>query len=345
MGFENLFARRREVKENAETNLEGALALYKEFNQPVPTGQYLENLKAYLEKGNTLRMLRSLHIDIRSAWMGGPLSVDFLRYSAELGLTNLTGAKFSGRGPNDDSEINNARGLNLKGFNLNETQFESLDLNDTDFTDAILNRTKFYQSILNTATIDSITLNAQKIDLLKNQISISDDSIWQLEKPFQYMVDNCMSAEDYNLAILDPQDRQSRKGILFFQDGQPLGYLKLKGESSFLALRTVRDSKGQAIFWKGMIYALDSDPGDVLFEMSHKYRNETSWRRVDLERLREFITAQGKEWKGISRNNLRFATNPVLFERMDELTQKIDAGEEPMIDLIPEAAIQSPYYE
>ncbi len=286
--------------------------------------------------------------------------------------------------------------------NLIDDSFDGADLTGSHFE-----RTVFLNSELYNAHVGSIDVNGTVVDLESGSIRLSDpDSRWNVHGKVAYELGICPDCEQFNNAVLsyvlqeahsiNPDRAYTRRGIVLFQEGHPLGYLKLKGERSFTAMRTVRNGKGEVIFFKGMVYELDEDVRALLEIASRKHIQAEEWRRADIEDivaklphvargevlavrkqmhrnpddstsaehvpLEQSLThkcfvpegansirydpayehaleehlferrAQG-DWS-LSRNNLRFINDAKLFDKLTELTERIEGGEETFVDIL-----------
>ncbi len=116
--------------------------------------------------------------------------------------------------------------------------------------------------------------------------------------------------------------------------------MKLKGEPSFLAIRTVVNEKQEVILWQGMIYALPGPLRNALEEQSADYKKSKAWRRVDIERAKE-LPGLTEESFPIKRNNLRFIHDPKLYPLMTKLVDRIESGSEPIVDIMEKPGLDT----
>jgi hypothetical protein len=219
------------------------------------------------------------------------------------------------------------RGEDLKHHSLTHTNFS-----DCDFRRAELDWTSFYRSLLHRANFSSITIQGKEIDLERRAVRVENGDVWDVRQTGSDYVGDCNDNEQYNKEIL----KGSRRGIVIFHDGRPIGFIKLKGERSFLAVRTVRDENGDVIFWKGMIYALDDKLTQYLVEKSMRFADRSEWRRADIEIAMQEMKDSKKVGADHSfrRNNQRFVCEEKIFERLTRLAERIENGKEKLVDIL-----------
>jgi hypothetical protein len=176
--------------------------------------------------------------------------------------------------------------------------------------------------------------NAQ-IDLRLGQIEIPDIERW-LQHKDRAFVGSCGYNEFYNKYILGDYDKDyTRRGIMLFCDNRPVGYIKLIGERSFLALRTVRNEKGIPVLIKGVIYALD-DLGDLSLRAQKAYESNSYekgvWFSANIEDIvgRDLIVGDVKEAgnkrEPVKYNEMRFVNDPGIFNALTHVVQEIESG-------------------
>lgn len=210
-----------------------------------------------------------------------------------------------------------------------------IDLSGVDFYGSNLESTGFDRVNLAKAKFSRIVIGKEWVDLDSGRLDMPDASPWSLE-PLGRYVDSCSDCERYNNRVMD----RKSPGIFLYWGGHPVGYLKLKGERSFLALRTVTTSEG-ALFWKGMVYALSENLTAWLERQARSLDNgkgteEKTWYAADVEDIMEhYAPPKGHLQHAplLMRNNLRFLSEPYLFERLDRLRERLEAGAEPLVGL------------
>jgi Pentapeptide repeats (9 copies) len=336
MNLDKLLGRVRNNSEKQEDLSKRVSELYAKHNQPSPSEDVL---LAINYNSSALTDIEQVLSKIESARRGrGYLDKDDIKTAIEYGVKNLSCIK-----------IVSLSDLNLKGIDFQDTRFVkksfiNCDFSDSNLTNAELTRTDFDYSILDTVHMDSIQIDGKQVELWDRPAMV-EESNWDLKKTSIESVDTCSDCEKWNGRILTHESEEdddvhyaySRRGILLFQGDIPLGYMKLKGEDSFLAIRTVTSPSGEVILWKGMVYALEWPLRNTLTDKSSAYRNEKGWRRVDIEKIKDLKAADGtKAYPRIGRNNIRFVMDPQLYPLMTDLVDRIEAGTEPMIDILTE---------
>lgn len=226
-------------------------------------------------------------------------------------------------------DLKNISGISVADSKHSSTNFDSIDVSRLDFS--------------------TIRVQGQLLDLTHDALALSENEIWQLDNFSKIHSGRCADCELLNKGILQESEvkiiqegyslREAkelfRRGVMLFQEGHPLGYMKLKGENTFLAVRTVRDDQGRAIFWKGMIYDLDERVVNFLKVASLPYKSDQGvWRRADMEAVAETFPFNGGSPKLFGRNNLRFLRDPDMYQMLSELTSGIEAGREPFVDIV-----------
>ncbi|OGG58220.1 hypothetical protein A3C86_03690 [Candidatus Kaiserbacteria bacterium RIFCSPHIGHO2_02_FULL_49_16] len=237
----------------------------------------------------------------------------------------------------------------MLGYNLNGAGLIHADCRNTDFTgstfeEARLDWTNFSKSPLHKIEASSIRIRDVSIDLMLGAIQINYEDSWNvLSNAKVDEIGDCGGCEEINRVTLDiipGAEIHARRGIVLFERQKPLGYIKLKGERSFLPMRTVRNYKGETIFWKGMIYALDEDLREYLETASFLYQYmHGKWRRADVEVVAHDFRRYEPD-RRFGMNNLRFIDDPSIYSRLDELRKSIEEGKEECEDILPTESVQ-----
>ncbi len=217
---------------------------------------------------------------------------------------------------------------NLCGANLKSLHLKGSDLRNADLREAQVRDTEFDSCDLSGADLSVVRIANTRFDLTEDELVVPDSAPWSLGRS-HHVVGTCYMCEDANRMILrvahDRPCRYARRGVVLFWRKQPVGFMKLKGEESFLPLRTVRVGEG-AVFWKGMVYGLHTKLRRYLCDLSWPYREERYWRCVSVEALARHIPA---EW--FEATPLRFIRDPRLFDRIDLARERIASGKESLI--------------
>lgn len=255
-----------------------------------------------------------------------------LATALEYGMRNLRDVRFSGKiRPQEQLD---ARYADLRGANLREAAFVDVDFTDANLTEANLWHTEFRKSRLERAIMPRIRMGTEVLDLEEQQITVTDSSMWSLTPGYQDKINVCADCENYNQMIMTGTARSfQRRGILLFQDGRPLGYMKFENEKSFLALRTVVDDTDTKLLHRGMVYSLEADVREALTTMAKPFRDANAWRRVDMEAFKGSMLSTGRAADTLRFDNQRFIARPSLYGDMSALIERIEGGEEPMIDI------------
>ena len=269
-----------------------------------------------------------------------------LERGVRYGLKNLSGLNLN----RQRFAHMDMRNFNLSDTKLVGTEFQLCDLSGATFRNAEFEHNYFEHSLLYTADFSIIRVKGEKLDLRDGGIKIEKDNIWNVDRHSDGIGGTCSDCEIYNRAILGMSAREEdetlrdraplkRRGTMLFQESRPLGYMKLKGDRTFLAMRTVWDSAGEAIFWKGMIYALDYDLVGLLEDRSDNFTGAKEWRRADIEVIADLQRNLGEQSK-FSRNNKRFLDYPEIFHRLTEVTKGVEDGTEPFVDIFADEAAE-----
>lgn len=337
MRLDRLFQKRttpQEVAKQESIPPEEFVRYYEQAGQPSPERAILERLAS--GELNTQHLFSHLR-NIESAR-------NFQRTISQQELTELTryGIKDLSE-TRINAQVLSRELLDLTAANLQEADLRKSIFNGVNFTrtvmkDVVLDDTVFNQSLLYGAEMPSIVLDGTRIDLEAGSTTVAADDTWNVHKSEISILDNCTNCEVFNEGVLNissntDNGKYSHRGILLFQEGKPLGMLKLKGVNTFLAMRTVRDTEGTVIFWKGMVYAFEKDVSRYLTQASLKVEDSEEWRRADTENLIGQKSEWGRVMTGLGRNNIRFIQRSKIFNRLDELTGDIEAGKEHMIDI------------
>ena len=264
-----------------------------------------------------------------------PLTQHVFWDALDYDLKNLSRLRIAGF----EIKERNMRGYDLSDSNLENTKFWKVDFSDATLSGAKLDYTNFRRSFLYRAGLSQIHTGGSMKDLTEGAVQLATDDIWDLEKlpRSEQSVGVCEGAEWYGEQVLGIENRHYpnlyRYGVVLFQEGKCLGYLKLDGEPSFLALRTVRNSRGDAVFWKSMAYALDPRLQYWLLDRGISQHRKNSWLRADVEKvMREVIVGNEPEFR-FGRSNVRFMSDGKVFSRLGELVGQIEEGKEPFVDL------------
>lgn len=332
MKIENFFsrnARARSIEQKETDPFQEIYDLYEGNHQPRPP----EELVKQISEDQALHdEVSKLFADIALARKGSrsvALSAHKLLRAVDLGIRDFEGIK-----------MGRAKGEKLSEISLRHASFPSIhnvsaDFSQTDLTNADFTQTQLSGSNLKTAEMHSIQIDGRRIELWDRHLEV-DSSLWDMTHTSPAAVDSCGMCEVWNKDIMKESRKNKdyvRRGVLLFQEGAPLGYMKLKGEPSFLAIRTVVNENQEVIFWQGMVYAFTKPLRDALKLQSAHYRKSTSWRRVDVEKMKDLPGVLDEDFP-IQRNNLRFIQDPKLYPMMTDLVDRIESGEEPIVDIM-----------
>lgn len=136
-------------------------------------------------------------------------------------------------------------------------------------------------------------------------------------------VDNCEDCENWNQRILNDESEYAHRGVVLkLGGGVAIGYVKVKGERSFLASRTVRGKEGKILFIKGMVYSVDS-------RMEHYFRSDKfpkirDWLEMDLETIHKKFPATDKPIGKLRFRHMRFIESKEIFEKLDKFNEEFD---------------------
>ena len=318
--------------EDAVIPAQKLIELYAEHDQPSPPNDVLAKITSSPEIFSEINRALVDIARVRKQKLNRllPQTIDI---SIRYGITNLSGTVIPMLEDKNMSEMN-LRDAEIKNKSVFNVNFSSADLTNADLTG-----TEFSHSLLHTAEMDSIRIKNRRIELWDQPLELND-TFWEIHKTSFGVVPSCSDCERINKMIMKSEDiRKSnygRRGVLLFQGGAPLGYMKLKGENSFLAIRTVTNEDQEVIFWQGMVYALEHRLQSLLENLSESYKDINNvWRKIDLERIGELKVNEGKPHPSrIGRNNLRFIADPELYPLMTKLVERIESGTEPMIDIL-----------
>ena len=234
------------------------------------------------------------------------------------------------------------RGANLSKMDLRGYKFKNADLRGADLTDADVTNANFQNAILSQTRMPRVKIEGKKVSL-ENELTLSAQHPWVLNVTPLYH-GACSDCEWWNRCVLskettneDDRGRESpqkgkyyRHGILITHGDELLGYIKLKGEHTFLATRTVRDASSEVIFWKGMVYGLDPILERWLLSASMPYYEERDiWRRADISNI---VAVLSDSDFGV--DNYRFISDVKIFPELDKLCARVKNGEEPFIDIL-----------
>jgi|GEM_PF-6152934 len=327
MGLDRIFGRIGGRIEEDPSFLEEVRRLYTEYGQPMPRINTIIARLGYENQSQVLKTIRETGSRIQE----GTLSSPYFAKAAALGMRNLR--RVTVRGTISHIE---ARDLDLDYAELSRSKFIGVDFSNTNFDRAEVYGTEFFKSILNTARIPAIRLLGGTIDLKMREVVLNDSGVWNIHKSGIEEMGSCSDCELHNGEIIrgDADGVKLRRGVLFSQEGKPLGYMKLKGDRTFLALRTVSNEKGEVIFWKGMVYALEEDLVQWINQRSKPFEEDAVWRLVEVEALAQEKSASGRAFSDLGRNNQRFLKSPNLYEEMGNLVERIEKGEEPMRNIL-----------
>lgn len=179
------------------------------------------------------------------------------------------------------------------------------------------------------ADFSTIRIHGEKLNLLQNTLQIASKNPWDTKVVSSDYVAHCLDCEYFNKSILgkgaNVEKQYARRGVLFFWEGHPIGYLKLKGERSFLALRTVKDKKGYVVFWKGMVYALDHRLKDWLRIITPSVA-DNQWFSIDVETI-----ADKYGEKDLGLREMKFIEDAKLYPAFDELIAQVENKQEPLV--------------
>jgi len=215
--------------------------------------------------------------------------------------------------------------MDLRNANLENADLTFVNLNEVDLTGS---------------SMSHIRIEGKRIDLEKDAITIQGLSPFKQLDSKQW-IPSCPGYEDTNRQVLAKaifsfkNRNRHKRGIQLKWDGKLIGFMKLKGESSFLAARTVRNKNGDILFHRGMVYAIgnrrfNKGLAHWLSELSEKYRNENKWRSIDVETILEEF---GED--SIDINHMRFISDSSIYKLLSQLVEIVDSGKEETIDISP----------
>jgi hypothetical protein len=232
----------------------------------------------------------------------GELSENHQFLAARYGLRNQHGFEI-----NDFEDALPTK--NLKGMKVENSRLGRKDARNVD--------------------LSMIRVNGKKIDLLQNEVRITGENPWNIHKLAEVYVDNCSDCETYNKRILGLEDDSRykdylRRGIALKWEGHAIGYQKLKGERSFLAIRTVRDKNGAVIFWKGGVYAFDHLLAHELQRIATlNTASREKWLAVHAESI---LRMSGEQTLGL--RLMRLIREERMYALFDTLANNIETGHE-----------------
>lgn len=268
---------------------------------------------------------------------------DMFRLALKYGIRDFHGVSIPINTYSPSEEITFS-GIDLRDADVHGSSFTYVQFGNAQLTGMQVAGSDFFHSHLEQSTIESIRLKDGdkdvEVSLMDKKISIQNASVWEMPASHD-IVGSCSACEDTNRDVLDRKmfSEYRRRGVMLFQDGKPIGYVKLKGTRSLLALRTVYTDTGEVLFWKGMVYALPSSATTLLEQLSRPHSEKRGkWRRVDVETFLAYMHHNYYSTHTLPRNNMRFLEDPALYDRMTELVESIEAGKEPMIELLPKEA-------
>lgn len=228
----------------------------------------------------------------------------------------------------------------LDGLRVVDADLRNANLDNADLTLVDLAWTK-----LDNAHIPRIRVRGKSIDMLHDAITVRGESPWVVTNDAG-MVGTCSMCELTNeeiLSMINTARLRARRGVVLFWENKPIGYMKLKGENSFLAMRTVHDKNSVPIFYKGMVYSLGriKDKESGLREhtylsawislQSQVHSGATQWRKL---RVEDIVSRFPNSFFYV--NHMRLISNPKIFTELDTLVKRIENGEEEMVDISPE---------
>jgi Pentapeptide repeats (8 copies) len=343
MNFENPSRESKDTRSAEKKEAEEAQKihrLYRSYGQPKPSDELTKQILGdQALHDEVLRLFPQFFL--QGSFKSKKIDPATLERAAELGITNFSGVKLhyvSGEKYDD---------LSLREVELPEdvisVNFPNTDLTGADFTD-----TKLYGSNFTSTEMPHIEIQGRRIELWDRHLEVADDSMWDMHSINPADVGHCEDCERWNSLIMETprKIRQNsslmRRGILLFQEGAPLGYMKLKGDPSFLAIRTVVNEKQEVILWQGMVYALPGQLRISLEQQSVDFMNSKSWRKVDIERAKELPDIKEENFP-IKRNNLRFIHDPKLYPLMTKLVDRIESGTEPIVDIMEKPGLDTDF--
>lgn len=219
---------------------------------------------------------------------------------------------------------------------LHSSEFRNVDFAGSNFEGIHVHDMPYFtDSLLHRAKIGSIRVERARVDLEQGSYILKDDDGWNILKTELNEPGSCSDCEHWNKEIMDPDSPTHQRGIVLFQEGHPLGHMKLKGEPTFLAMRTVRNAKGDVVFWKGMVYALEIPIVDTLDTWSRKFMNSKNWRRVDVENVQKDLSERGSPDPRLARVNLRFIEYAQMYGALDKVREDIESGKVLCDDIYP----------
>lgn len=268
---------------------------------------------------------------------------DTFRLAIKYGIRDFTGVSIpiDTYSPSDEVTFTD---IDLRDANVECCRFTYVHFGHAQLTGMRVAGSDFFHSHLEQSTIDSIRLKngeeSVEVSLMDKKTTVDNASLWEMPASHD-VVGSCSACEDTNRDVLDRKmfSEYGRRGVMLFQEGKPIGYMKLKGTRSFLALRTVYTDTGEVLFWKGMVYALPSSATALLEQLSRPHSEKRGkWRRIDVETFVAYMRHNDYSARALPRNNMRFLEDSELYERMTQLVDRIEAGKEPMIELLPKEA-------
>lgn len=271
-----------------------------------------------------------------------------LHVAIRYGLHDLSGISFHDTVTHENLESFDLSGSNLSGSRFLECDFGNanmerirLDVPGGDLERPVkedeMKRAAMdvMGSNLINVQLSTLLISDHELDLTDGMLEV-EGTYWDITSNDGW-VGSCAGAEMYHKAILGMPDKRSmldtgyskyaKRGVILFQEQEPLGILKFKNEASFLPMRTVRNKEGQTIFFKGMLYALAKPLENELKAMSVPYKDATDWRRADVEVLPDITE------RPFRRDNKRFLYDPLVYGRLTQLREDLRSGREKTIDI------------
>jgi hypothetical protein len=228
-------------------------------------------------------------------------------------------------------------GTNFKNATFADSECKNINFDNANFEGVELRgEPKFSKSLLHNARFSNIIIGHKTIDLETRTTELNTEKTWNIHKTELMENGACSDCERWNTAVLGIGDAEDQKyqnrGVLLFEQGRPIGYMKLKGEKTFLAMRTVRNLKGEVVFWKGMVYTLEPNVENLLKNLAAKSRGEM-WRSITVEDILGFLDREGVRSPELARINTRFIADPEVYKKLDALVDDLESKKIPHINL------------
>jgi hypothetical protein len=170
-----------------------------------------------------------------------------------------------------------------------------------------------------------------KIDFYHNAITYGGSKTKIKINEGGYNVPTCSGCELFNRIVLfsTKNTRENdKRSVILRLNGKVVGYIKLTGELSFLATRTVFSPEGKNIFIKGMVYGIDPNLHREVWKLGYSINDgpaEQTFRVADLEEiLKRISNAHKTPHDTLHFRHQRFILDQEIFDALDAFTESFD---------------------